>query len=324
MPFILKESLIKDRAWIDFSSLQNFMQCPRWYYWRSRRNLSTGPSAALIAGKAVHEAIAKYHECKMADLDEATSRRTALDELPPIMAELTDDDPKRNMSVLIERLINYFNYWERSTDVTMEVEVGFAVDLAQGYICIKCAWEGGAAPSGKICPTCGGQVEPDGPIYVGKIDRVVRTEFGILINETKTTTIVGNRWHLRTKPNMQIDGYVNAYTKLSDTKVAGGRLDGIPLHDKPTSKHDPFRFITMRSPEELEAWEANARMWYKLLRTCRTADNWPMNTERCFPLTGYSCPYPTLCEMYPAVPKGDIEIPSEFQVDVWVPWDGLE
>jgi len=323
MPFLLKESLIKNRSWLDYSSLENFMSCPRWYYWRSVRGLSTGSSAALIAGKAIHEAIATYHTTLRdgGNHDEALAK--ALDVLPPIMAEVKDDDPKRNLSVVRERLETYFNHWRNSTDQTLEVEIGFAVDLTTGWVCLKCNHATDTASTGGKCPNCDEDLVENAPVFVGKIDRVVRTEFGVLINETKSTTIVGNRWHLRVKPNLQTDGYCRAWQIMTGERPAGARLDVIPLHEKPTSKHEPFRYIGIKTEDDLDAWEHDIRLWYKFILTCMASGEWPRNTNRCYPLTGYSCPYPTLCEMYPKTPHGEITIPEQYTYDPWVPWDGL-
>lgn len=290
------------RDWIDFSSLDLLMKCPRWYYWRAVCNITTaGTAAALVNGAAYHNAwaafeIAKkegksYDECVFAGLRAMMTTKDFVG---------LKDDPIRNVTVATDTLQHYWKRWQMEPYKTVDVEIGFAVDIGE-------------------------------LIYIGKIDRVCDSPFGRVIMEHKTTTVLGDRWNERGRPNAQVDGYYSSYTILTGEKLYGGVLDVCPIPAHKQLKNsvklqDPFRIIAMRGNEDIDAWIVNTNEWWRTLLRYRESNTWPMNTERCHPMMGYSCPYTTLCKQFPNPHKvpASFDIPNEYKIEKWAPFELAE
>lgn len=285
---------IKDKEWIDYSSLTYFMTCPRKYFWRCQANVVVNkPQAALINGKVYHDVLAAYYTCMKDGASYEEARAVALGMLSGSDLVLIKDDPKRNLTVALETLYNYIEYWKNEQYKTIECEIGFAVDLGHFF-------------------------------YVGKIDRVADSPFGLMIIEQKTTSIVGERWMNRAKPNMQIDGYVGSYYITTGRMPYGGVLDVIHIHEDSKKRKSPFRIISARSNVDVDNWVKNISYWFNHVMRCKESQFYPMNNESCFPLMGFSCDYHTLCLQHPYIKLeefNNIEIPSEFKIEKWQPWE---
>ena len=286
------------REWIDFSSLDMLMKCPRWYYWRAVCGITpSGVSSSLINGSAYHLAWAAYELAKMDKQPEQVCINAGLQALVKSDITKIKDDPYRNLTAATDTLLAYWERWKSENYTSIDVEVGFAVDLG-------------------------------GVVFIGKIDRVCESPLGLMVMEHKTTSIIGNKWDKRGRPNLQIDGYVSAYSILTGKKLYGAVLDVCPVPYRKAlksgeKKQEAFRIITSRNAEDIDCWIANVNEWWITLQRYRTDHTWPMNTERCYPMTGYDCPYPSLCSMFPhptQVPK-EFTIPSEFIVEHWAPFD---
>jgi len=50
------------------TSINTYLRCPRKYYLKYIKGLKEKPSIHLIRGKAVHDAIAKFHKSETQDL----------------------------------------------------------------------------------------------------------------------------------------------------------------------------------------------------------------------------------------------------------------
>mgnify|MGYP001203865964 FL=1 len=283
-----------NKEWIDYSSLAMFWKCPRAYYWRIVKELTTtGEKAALINGTAYHEAKATFYHAKLVGkpFDECVD--LALKSMIPIMAEIKSEDKKRNITVALSTMNSYFDYWRNEPYEIVAAEIPFAVDLINF-------------------------------LYVGKIDAFKKHEaFGNLVQETKTTSIVGDRWAERGNPNAQVDGYVAGYYISTGVMPDGAILDIIPVTEKCDKK--PFRFITTRTLSDVEDWMSNIQEWWFTLQRYKETGIFPMNTESCVPLLGFKCDYTILCSMYKHPYKIDhLEIPAEYKVEPWAPYEGLE
>jgi PD-(D/E)XK nuclease superfamily len=290
------DNLDKSKPWLDFSSLSIFMKCPRAYQWRMIKEITTsGCKAALINGEAYHEAIATYHRSKLAGASHDEAKELGLRAMVPIMKLIKVEDDKRNLTVAFSTVDNYFEFWKDEACTVEQVEVSFAVDMMDF-------------------------------LYVGRIDSIKRSPvFGQLVNETKTTSIVGKKWSERTNPNMQIDGYIAAIYITTGNRPDGGILDVIPVDAK--LKEKPFRFITTRTEEDIDTWARDIQSWYKSIELCHDMNYFPRHGDplnSCVPVLGYSCDYVTLCRMYPRIPEGEIEIPSEYMIESWAPFQELK
>jgi len=316
MSFKLSE-IPKDKDWIDYSSLSMFQTCPSQYYWRVVLGLTEDkPSASLLNGTAYHEALAAYYNCKrdltIGGMPQELAHIEAIKAAMLNLKGFTDsdgkkvggvinqivDDPARNLTVAGYTLIDYFERWKDEPYSTIDTEIGFAVDL-----------EMVTGMSGF-------------PLFVGKIDRRALAPYGKVIFEQKTTTIVGERWQSRGKPNLQIDGYVAADFIQTGEMPQEAKLDVIPIHKDNAKRKEAFRIPTNRSEKDVDLWIEEVGSWWELITRCKDTGIWSHCTERCLPLLGFSCDYPTLCKMYPDLKKPSvIEIPGGFKVEHWAPWE---
>lgn len=294
----MKIATIEDQPWLDYSSLALYMKCPRAYYWRIIKGITSAlGKAPLINGEAYHTAIATFHKSRMAEKPFEESIILATDKLYPIMSKITEEDPKRNISVAIDTITYYLHFWRDEPYVTTDAEIGFAIDL-------------------------------DGFIFIGKIDRrAIHEAFGKVIFETKTSSIVGKKWDLRTNPNLQVTSYVAADYILTGVMPWGGVLDVIPLHadtSKLKSTHKPFRLLAPRGLQDIDDWVDSTTRWWKKIEMDRNDGVFPQNTESCHPLTSFSCDYSTLCSMHPHPYRdGEIELPGDYIVERWMPYEEL-
>ncbi len=281
-----------DKEWIDYTSLSTFITCPRKYWLRCLQDITSAvPHPALINGKAYHEGIAAYHKAIMggATFEEAVD--AGLKVAAVRMAEIKVEDAKRNTAVATSTLHNYFERWRNDVSKMLYVEVGGAVDVGDF-------------------------------LYVGLIDAIAETAYGVGIRETKTTTIVGDRWQLRAKPNLQVDGYMFMASVLLGGDVYAGCLDVIPIHEDAKKRKDPFRIMTTRSEAELATWHRNLMKWWKMIKVCKEDGFFPMATDACVPMIGSDCPFHIICKLYPDphnVDVGEMKLPDGFVKKAWMP-----
>ena len=146
-----------------------------------------------------------------------------------------------------------------------------------------------------------------------------------MVNETKTSQIIGKRWQFRGKPNLQIDGYISAAYLLTGEMPHGGILDVIPIKKEPLKKENaPFRIITTRTKDDVSRWVENVSVWYRHKVDYESQGFFPMNTDACVPLVGFSCDYPSLCKLYPDPHDiDDIELPDAYKREEWAPYEEL-
>jgi hypothetical protein len=281
---------------MDFTNLNRLMRCPRLYWWASIQHIDTvGVKAALVNGEAYHECKAAYLKMKLKGVDHETAAVAALEVMEPIMARITEPDVKRNISIARQTMHNYFEIHKDEVYETLEVEVPFAVDLGE-------------------------------LLFVGKIDAIKNWPgFGLVIEETKSTSIIGTRWAQRAKPNMQIDGYFSAAATIMGKVPWGAILDVIPVTKDPNKgTNQAFRILTVRNQRDIDLWIQNVRYWWQTKMEYESKGFFPQNTENCTPLIGFGCDFTTLCEMYPDPHEIDsIKLPASYEVSEWVPFEEL-
>lgn len=274
--------------WLDYSTLSSFMQCPRKYYWRMHHHL-TVTNSAMTFGKAIHAALAEWNVTKNVDKSINLFIESA--------KTITDEDPKRNLTVGIETLFQYFKTWEGEPYTTIATEVGFIIEISP--------------------------VEREEPfVFVGWIDRPCDSPMGFVAMEHKTTTIAGERWLQRAEPNLQMEGYIAALATITDKPIYGGVLDIIHIHDVAAKRKFQRIIKTKFNPEQ---WAKNISFWMSQIRFCNGMDFHPENTNNCVPLMGYSCEFLELCSLYPNPYKLEtIDIPSKFSVEEWNPYEKMK
>lgn len=276
---------------ISYSSLSTFLRCPRAYYWNKEQNIILSkPNNALINGLAYHNAKAVYHQARLKGVEHELASKESLDILAKEMLDkiVESDDLKYSAPVAVDTMKVYFDMWKDETWLTQDIEVHFGIDFKEF-------------------------------VFVGKIDRLVKSPFTneLAVEETKTTSIVGERWGKRLKPNLQIDGYIAALVIILGIEVGQAILDVIPLHADNKKRKLPFRYITYRSASDIDEWVNDTVESWDLIQHCKSKGQWPRNTESCCPLVGFECNYTTLCGLYPSIKDvKSIQLPAEYKVEV--------
>lgn len=295
--------VLQGKQWIDYSSWKMLMACPRQYYWRCEQNITVDDEKiALINGRAYHDCKACYYEEVFKGIDHDIAKAKAMDILKAEMLTIKYPDEKRNLTIAAQTMSNYLDRWREDSYETYAadgkpcVEVPFTIDLRDF-------------------------------ILVGRIDRVTMSMFGLNMEETKTTTVVGTKWPKRMRPNTQFDTYVSAWYLITGNMPDGAILDLIPVTTKPNDmKNKAFRLHASRSVEDVENWLDDAQEWWNALQVFRDRGIFPRNTETCIPLLGYECEFVHLCSQIPAPHKckGEIELLPGFRREEWNPFSELK
>lgn len=287
--------------WLDYSTLSNFMLCPRKYYWRMHHHLGV-TNSAMTFGKAIHVALAEWNVSHNSDKSINIFIESA--------KTITEEDSKRNLSVGIETLLQYFKTWEGEPYTTIATEVGFIIEIMpiKGIKIIE----------GEVRDV----VVHEPFVFVGWIDRPCDSPMGVVAMEHKTTTMAGERWLQRAEPNLQMEGYIAALATITDKPIYGGVLDIIHIHEVASKRKFQRIIKTKFNPEN---WAKNISHWMSQIRFCNAMDFHPENTNNCVPLMGYSCEFLELCSLYPN-PYGleTMEIPSKYSVEIWNPYEKMK
>jgi hypothetical protein len=280
---------LNGREWLDYSSLVELMRCPRAFQWRCEKHLALPPNIKMRRGSGIHKALSIYYSSTSND-----RAKKALDTYLQTFSaeEMNEPTLKKEIDNGVLALLKYFKRWERETYTTISTEIGFAFDAKEFT-------------------------------YVGVIDRFVDTrQFGRMPLETKSTGSPYN-WGLRTKPNLQIEGYMIGIYALTGELPLGGILDVIPVGSR-CDKIEPERYIGMRTKDELDIWLINVQSWWHNLCSYREHKFFPQNTEECIPLVGFQCDYIPLCQKYPKGVEGEMEPEGEFVYTPWTPYPDLQ
>lgn len=282
----------KDKNWLDFSTLVLFMKCPMKYFWRIEKGISSGNASPLVFGAAIHDAVASWS----IDKDE----EKALHAFKEGMTSMTQEDPKRNLTSGMMILRRYFHTWKDEMYETITAEIGFAIDMT--------------SPVGDF-------------VFIGKIDRYANSMLGKCILETKTTTIFGDRWLMRGKPNLQIDGYMAGIETITGELPDFAVLDIIHVHEKEKLLKNPQRVLTYRKQEDIQEWSENIAHWWEKVYRSREKNFWVRNTEECVPIMGYTCNYYDLCSIYSSSlvfePRNELIYPEGFTFQEWHPYETI-
>lgn len=292
------ENLRKGTRWIDYTSLSTLASCPRAHFWRSKVGAVSVNSAPLINGKAYHEARAVFRQAIKEGAEFIEAKKSALASIIPIMQEIPEGDPVRNLTVAYETLDNYFERWK--DDITYKpvlIEVGFAFIVPETDL-----------------------------LVVGKIDEIADSPFGRVIIEFKTTSIVGSKWSSRGVVNLQLDIYTTALYLNTGEMPFGAVMDVVPLHADKKKRQEPFRIgPTPRSKEHIDETLRNLIVWHETFKRYESINFWPKaSQETCTPLVGYTCRYLKLCELNPFPFSGKpLQISGDYKIEFWSPLEEL-
>jgi hypothetical protein len=251
----------------DSSSLQDFLKCPRYFYYRwFKGRVKTGANAALLFGSAVHEGIASWYM-------QPAGSRNKIDAIQAAVkvwsAGGIAGDEKRNLPNLVQTLQYYFNTYAQDGLNFDYVEVDFTVEM------------------------------PNGTLLCGIIDRINKNGGGNSINftDTKSTSSQLTDWFWKGyKNDFQMSTYWYAASQTLHAPVSDFTIDAVKVGAcKPEhlSRNTDFR-----TENQLEEW-LKTYLWatdfiVAKLKDAENICNWPMNQTSCADYGG--CPYLPICQ----------------------------
>lgn len=289
-------------AW-DSTSIGALKTCPRLYQytiiegWQPKTD-----SIHLAFGIEYHHALETYarfradgvsHEESVKDTIRETLNRTT-----NWITDLTTKTGKyKNRETLISLIVDYLDYFVDDpcetyikADGVPAVELSFRFELDFG-------------PGEESTPY----------VLSGHLDRVVSFNDNLFVMDHKTTTTApGDYYFNQYQPSNQMTLYTIAGGIVLHTPIKG-----VIIRAAQILLEKPNRFVsgfTYRTPDEIEEWLLNLRIFLNIAETYAEAEYWPMNDTACGNYGG--CKFREVCSKSPEVRemflKSDfIQLPKE-------------
>lgn len=283
--------LINDMEVYDASELEVAKTCLFKYYCRMIRSKVSvlSDNTALHFGQALHLGVQSY--LQYGDVDKAS--RTAQDYFAPYYKETDEKRTPHKLAVLMDAYAVVTNYQDYEV---LEVEKGLIHPLK------------------------------DDIMYCGRLDLIVRERYSghVLIWDIKSTWDVlsyivrphdqfTGYWWLASE-QLTFHGLVVDLIGVYKTKPARG-VRGEWLTNK--TPHDALvRYITERSPEEVERWKQDTLFYIDLLKRCAQTGIYPKNSLSCRAYQKY-CDYLIVCQANPNGADRILDDPDLFTDKPW-------
>ncbi len=307
----------KQSQTFDNSRLSDYKTCPRSYYLRHvrgwRRN---GSSLALSFGQAWHSALeAVWNNAN-------TSRATQVDAgFSAFNQTWIEEGLNPDLSLEEQELISPHT-------------PGIAHEMLHNYTTVRQSLIANSELLGNEQPFAVPMPELPDVFYIGKMDKVIKTERENVVLEHKTTSLYSIKYGFQPdyveswNSSSQVKGYEFG-AALFFPNISGVWVDAALVHKK---IHDQFKLIPIQhSLPLLKEWLINTRGWIARvqsdLQTLSETGNltdrptFIKNEDSCFGKYG-SCPFLDICRSYADVSSLD-EPPQGFIEDRWEPFDVL-
>lgn len=282
----------------DSTSLGWLKTCPRLYEYTMLEGWSPlHESVHLRFGQEFHKALEDYDRLKASGSTHASAMREALWAL----AERTsgwnpDQDTKagryKNRTTLFSLVINYLDFYNRDEAKTLQLKDGHpAVELSFRF---ELDW--GPQSTRKVILENGIEAEEtrdDVPyLLCGHLDRVVEFANSVFVMDRKTATATLTDYYFdQYEPHNQMTLYTLAAQVILDSPVRGVIIDAAQI-----LLEEPNRFvrgITHRTPDQIQEWLDDLRVWLSIAEQYATAGHWPMNDTSCDKFGG--CKFREIC-----------------------------
>lgn len=275
----------------DNTSLDLFRTCPRKYYYAMiLQRTSPIESVDLRFGVMIHRVLEFYDKQRVSGVDHERAQleavRLAL-EISGDRAEVAGAtrfqpwhsmDPQKNRLSFIRTVVWYTEQFQEDPLETVvlpdgrpAVELSFRMEL----------------------PSVAGHTF----YYCGHIDRLVRDGSGIAVLDHKTTKhALSPDWAEQWSPDGQMSGYAVGAKVFYGSEARGVFIDAMQIGASFTRFH---RYVTTRSPEQLDEFIEGVLYWIGQAKVCAESEAWPMNESGCSKYGG--CMYRRVCAQSPAM-----------------------
>ncbi|MCX8125912.1 MAG: PD-(D/E)XK nuclease family protein [Dehalococcoidia bacterium] len=277
---------------IDSTMLGDSLQCLRLYYWRHCRHLvPASPSLPLAYGQAAHASLAAHYRGATAGEALAAFEAVWDEAVGGLLDEDEPGDSKRNPLRWAETFMAYRDFYRVEPFKVLGVENRAIVPL----------------------------VEDD--LYLAVIlDLITLWDGKPVVIDHKTTSYMSPDFFQAFTIRHQFTGYILAATRLLELDEPAGLVANcILVTDRAAPPSRLFaRYPVTRSRWQLEAWHQEIVSWWRVVRACREAGDWPRNDDRCFRWRP-GCPYFILCASTEADYRSYQPPESLFRVEQWNP-----
>jgi hypothetical protein len=275
---------VRPVVYINNSSLDLIMTCPRKaYYLLERKLVSAEEAAAKIFGLAIHKGLQVYYgEPRETRNTPGNIERAVLAFEGAAMplttqVDVTDKRSPGNGARILEK---YFKSYADDNYAIVRDEKGEPyVERRFEFVLVD-------TPDLKI-------------ILFGTIDVILQelTSKVIYVTDHKTTSALGTEFNNRVKPNHQYTGYVMGAQKAFGLKTNLFMVNGIQVAK---TKIEFSRLITDRNEDDFAEFTQTVTHAVKLYLDCKAKNEWAMNAPN--PCTMYGgCAYRILCSSAPSL-----------------------
>jgi len=340
----------------DSSKLQEYMTCPRKYFYRYVLGMNAESlNHHLIFGEAVHRALAvlgdwNYGNIKEGLYKDENSTKKGYSFIAKAYQAVETDKFKE---LVVEKAANEFLSYFRE-HIAPEYDDGLGAKTPAHFLeALPLYIENYEKQDGRQTNIF---TETAGSVPVGedrrvhfRMDQVVRTEHGkILGREHKTGSYLSPAWIEQWSTKMQCNLYLHVLmAEFGEEQVDGLEVNGIicqkgTMKDRkaaekagvPYTGYKFERLLVAKTPEAMQDWLWTVNWWldqivgqYKLLENARKGDiemrAFPMNTESCVKYNR-PCPYIGFCGSgVNPIGMGGREQPG-YEITFWDPTDYRE
>lgn len=284
-------------AW-DSTSLGYLKTCPRLYYYQIIQGWQgKDESIHLRFGIEYHKALQDYDDAKTEGHTHDEATHFAVHELLVRTHGWevdTTEKPgdKKNRKSLVQAVVWYLEKYRVDAAKTLILENGKpATELSFRF---ELDWGLNQYGLRDI------EQNPKGQPYLlcGHLDRVVSFNDELFDMDRKTTTLsLTNYYAQQFDVNNQMSLYTLASTVILNAPIKGVMIDACQVG--PEGGPNFQRFITYRTPAQIDEWVNDLHYWFTLAEQFAQANYWPMNDTACDKFGG--CKFRQICSKDPRV-----------------------
>jgi len=275
----------KELTIYDNTMIKAFLSCPRYFYWRHERALSTQRvQIPLVFGIAIHAGLEKYY--------------TTNGELVETIQAFVDNfkiegDDKRNLDNGVRILQNYAKNRPVGEEPwrVEDVEKVFEIVL-----------------------------DPEKGIhFFGRVDMVIYWPgYGHIVVDHKTASWISDNYMKAHTTDRQFTGYIVAMVEHYE-KVYGAMINILEVPKTLTREPKLQRELVTRNKFDRATWVLETLALVEEIGVCRKKKVWPMNAPFYCTAWNRMCEYFDLCSSH-AHPENVRVDDSLFKIDKWTPF----
>jgi hypothetical protein len=272
----------------DSTSIGMLKTCPRLYYYTMIEGWAPkGNSIHLTFGIEYHHALEFYARLRATSTPHELAIRDTVREIHHRTADWVSDTSTKagkykNRETLVSLVVDYLDHFIDDpcetyikSDGVPAVELSFRFELDFG-------------PTDSTTPY----------ILSGHLDRVVRfNDYLFVMDHKTTTTTLGDYYFNQYAPDNQMTLYT-----IAGGIVLHAPIRGVIIRAAQILLEKPHRFVsgfTYRTPDEIEEWLFDLRLWLNQAEIYAIENYWPMNDKSCGMYGG--CKFREICSKSPHV-----------------------